>query len=132
MTRSFFFAAGYANADQPGIQAFTFDDASGNMSAHGSFTGINAPSFLLAHPNKRWLYAVSGLGKASHGASGEVWAFRFELEPFNIQPLNRQTSNGDSTVTCNWMQQASGFSPPTTDRATRLSIQFMRMGRSVR
>lgn len=95
MTRSFFFAAGYANADQPGIQAFTFDDASGNMSAHGSFTGINAPSFLLAHPNKRWLYAVSELGKASHGASGEVWAFRFELEPFNIQPLNRRTSNGD-------------------------------------
>lgn len=94
-TSSFFFAGSYAATDQPGIQAFLFDETSGEMTARGSFTGINAPSFLLAHPNGRWLYAVSETGKESHGALGAVWALRFEREPFTIQPINHQTTRGD-------------------------------------
>ena len=93
--RSLFFASGYASVEQPGIQTFLFDEATGKISAHGSFAGINIPSFLLVHPNQHWLYAVSETGKDSHGSFGEVWALQFEREPFVIQPINHQSSRGD-------------------------------------
>lgn len=94
-TLSFFFASGYASEEQPAIQSFLLDERSGEITALGSFSGINAPSFLLAHPNGRWVYAVSEIGRDSHGASGEVWAFKFEQEPFSIQVINHQTTRGD-------------------------------------
>lgn len=93
--QSLFFASGYATAGQPGLHSFLFDEATGKITAHGSFTGIEAPSFILPHPNGRWLYAVSEKGKDSHSALGEVWAFQFEREPFAIQPINHQSSRGD-------------------------------------
>lgn len=92
---SFLFASGYAKADQPGIHAFQFDETSGALTPHGTFTGIANPSFLVVHPNQRWLYAVSELGKVNDGKFGEVWSFRFEREPFAIETLNQQTTNGD-------------------------------------
>jgi 6-phosphogluconolactonase len=98
MTKSIstiFFASGYASAEQPGIQSFLFNETTGEITELGSFTGISAPSFLLAHPNGRWLYAVSETGKDSHGALGEVWSFQFEREPFFIQSINHQTTRGD-------------------------------------
>jgi len=53
------YAGGYAPADQPGIHACTFDDATGELTMHFSFSGIANPSYVLVHPNGRWLYAVS-------------------------------------------------------------------------
>ena len=88
-------ASGYSTADQPGIYALLLDQATGELTANGSFTGINVPSFLIAHPNKEWVYAVSETGQNSHGAIGEVWAFQVEREPFLLKPLNRQTTRGD-------------------------------------
>jgi 6-phosphogluconolactonase len=88
-------ASGYATADQPGVQAFLFNEATGELTASGSFTGINTPSFLVVHPNKQWIYSVSETGQSSHGVSGEVWAFQFEREPLLLRPINRQTSRGD-------------------------------------
>jgi 6-phosphogluconolactonase len=92
---SLMFTSGYAAADQPGIHAFLFDEISGALTPHGSFTGIANPSFLVVHPNGRWLYAVSEAAKDSDGRFGEVWSFRFEREPFAIEAMNHQTSNGD-------------------------------------
>jgi 6-phosphogluconolactonase len=92
---SFFFASGYATAEEPGIHFFQFDKATGELTALGSFTGINTPSFLIVHPKRNHLYTVSETGEGSHGTLGEVWAFHFEREPFDIQPLNHQTTSGD-------------------------------------
>jgi 6-phosphogluconolactonase len=94
-TQSFFFVSGYVSAEQPGIRSFLFDETTGELTASGSFTGINNPSFIVAHPNGRWLYVASETGQDSHGAFGEVWAFQFEREPFTIQPINHQSSRGD-------------------------------------
>jgi 6-phosphogluconolactonase len=88
--------SGYSTADQPGIQALLFNESTGELTtADGSFTGITAPSFLIIHPNKQWVYAVSEMGQSSHGAVGEVWAFRIQREPFLLKPINRRTSRGD-------------------------------------
>ncbi len=93
--QSLFFASGYASVEQPGIQTFSFDETSGEIKQVGSFTGINTPSYIIVHPNGRWLYAVSETGKDSHGSFGAVWSFQFEREPFSIQPINQQSTRGD-------------------------------------
>ncbi|HUG33513.1 MAG TPA: lactonase family protein [Anaerolineales bacterium] len=95
MTQSFFFACGYTTHDEPGIHAFSFDEETGVITTLGSYTGVNSPSFLVIHPNKKWLYVVSETGQGSHGVLGSIWSFRFKVEPFIIQPLHRMTTRGD-------------------------------------
>lgn len=95
MNQKLILASGYATAEQPGIQAFLFDESTGELSACGAYTGITAPSFLVVHPNKQWLYAVSETGLSSHGELGAVWAFQIQREPFVLKPISHQTSRGD-------------------------------------
>jgi 6-phosphogluconolactonase len=92
---SLLFVSGYGKADRPGIHAFVFDETNGTLTPHGSFGGITNPSFIVIHPNQRWLYAVSETGINSDGKFGEVWAFRFERDPFTIEAINHQTTRGD-------------------------------------
>jgi 6-phosphogluconolactonase len=94
-TRRLTFVGSYAASDQPGIQAFVFDEMTGALTACGSFMGVVNPSFLVVHPNGRWLYAVSETSERNDGAPGGVSAFRFEREPWAIQALNHQPSGGD-------------------------------------
>src|SRR5262245_28308418 len=94
-TTRFLLVGSYAPADQPGIYAFYFDDATGALTAHGSFAGVPNPSFLALHPNGRWLYAVGETSRQPDGASGSVWALRFEREPWSKQPINERPSGGD-------------------------------------
>ena len=103
--QSLFFASGYATVEQPGIQTFKFDETSGEIKQVGSFTGINTPSYIIAHPNRHWLYAVSETGQGSHGVSGAVWAF----DARTLQHINQQSTRGDwpchlqLDVTGNWL-----------------------------
>jgi 6-phosphogluconolactonase len=95
LSTSLVFASGYAKADQAGIHAFVFDETNGTLAPHGSFAGITNPSFIVIHPNQRWLYAVSETDMNSAGKFGEVWAFRVERDPFTIEAINHQTTRGD-------------------------------------
>ncbi len=89
------FVGSYAAADQPGIHAFHFDEASGALTPIGSLAGVANPSFLAVHPNRRWLYAVGETSQKNDGAPGSVWAVRFEREPWAIHRVNQQPSGGD-------------------------------------
>jgi 6-phosphogluconolactonase len=97
---------GYAAADQPGMHMFRFDSATGALTACGSYAGIANPSFLVVHPNRRWLYAVSETSQHPHGAAGSVWALRLDREPLTFQPLNQRPSGGD--VPCHLQLDSSG------------------------
>ncbi len=119
MTRStqpLIIAGGYAYAEQAGIQAFLFDPTSGELIPNGSFAGINNPTFLIVHPNQRWLYAVSEINHDSGGSFGEVWAFQIGDEPFSIKPINRQSSRGDWP--CHLRLDATGKWIVTTNYGT--------------
>lgn len=89
------YISGYAADNQPGIHACTFDDTTGKLSIHGSFAGVTSPSFLVVHPNERWLYAVSETHQQKDGVPGSVWAFRCTHEPWSLEPINQQASGGD-------------------------------------
>ena len=53
------YIGGYAPVDQEGIHACTLDDATGDLIVRTSYAGVVNPSYVLVHPNGRWLYAVS-------------------------------------------------------------------------
>jgi 6-phosphogluconolactonase len=90
------YVGSYAGTDQPGIYGFAFEDATGDLTTLGSFAGIVNPSFLVVHPNGRWLYAVSETSQQGDGTPGAVWAFRCTYEPWGIEPINHQASGGDA------------------------------------
>ncbi|HEY3992607.1 MAG TPA: lactonase family protein [Ktedonobacteraceae bacterium] len=98
----------YAEATQPGIYAFTFDGASGQLSANWSFAGIVNPSFVALHPNKRWLFAVSETSTHKEGRAGEVWALDLPAQGTEDQArqINHRSSNGDWP--CHLSLDASG------------------------
>jgi len=89
------YVGGYARADQSGIHACTFDEATGELAVRDSFAGIVSPSYLLVHPNERWLYAVSETSQQQDGAPGAVWALLCTREPWRMQQINHQLSGGD-------------------------------------
>jgi 6-phosphogluconolactonase len=88
------YVGSYAPADQPGIQVCTFDDATGDLTVRGSFVGVVNPSFVIVHPNRRWLYAVSETSQQD-GAPGAVWALRITREEWSMKSINHQMSGGD-------------------------------------
>ena len=100
------FVGSYAAATEPGIYAFRFDDATGALTAGGSFSGIANPSFLIVHPNRRWLYAVGETSHAHNGAPGAVSALRFDADSGAIEPINHQHSGGDAP--CHLALDATG------------------------
>src|SRR6266516_1159101 len=89
------YIGGYAPADQTGIHACTLDDTTGDLTVRGSCAGVANPSFLVVHPNGRWLYAVSETSRQKEGTPGAVWAMRLTREPWSIEPINHQLSGGD-------------------------------------
>jgi 6-phosphogluconolactonase len=96
----------YAAADQPGIHAFRFDDATGALAPRGSYAGIANPSFLAVHPSGRWLYAASEMSQSWNGAPGALWALRLERDPWELQPINQRPSGGDAP--CHLQLDTSG------------------------
>ena len=89
------FVGSYAAPGQAGIYAFSFDDVTRNLTAMGSFAGIANPTFIVVHPIRRWLYAVSETKQPNDGEPGSVWAFHFEHKPWAIEPINHRPSGGD-------------------------------------
>lgn len=90
-----FYAGGYAAAEQPGLQRFAFDPATGEPAARGAFAGIANPSFLVLHPTGPWLYAVSETAQEPDGVPGAVWAVRLTGEGEGFAAINQQPSGGD-------------------------------------
>ena len=90
------FVGSYATADQPGIHTFDFDGLTGKLTSRDSITGVTNPSFLVVHPNGRWLYAVSETGLENSGSHGAVCAFQITGGSLALQPINEcQSTLGD-------------------------------------
>src|SRR5438067_1534554 len=92
--RRLLFAGSYAPASDAGIYGLGFDERAGTLTVLGTFAGIANPTFLVVHPNGRWLYAVGETGQRDV-APGSVWALNLTREPWAVQPINQQPSAGD-------------------------------------
>ena len=78
-----------------GIYLYQMDIATGAL----TFTGISAktqnPSYLVIHPNRKWLFAVNELGSNDGKYIGTVSAFRIDLEKKQLEYINTVPSNGN-------------------------------------
>jgi len=73
-----------------GIYAFRYDVATGKLSALGVAAETTDPSFLVIHPNGKYLYAVNEAGKAS-----TVSAFALDKATGHLSLLNQLSALGE-------------------------------------
>jgi 6-phosphogluconolactonase len=81
----------YTNkTESKGIYAFEFDSESGKLSAKGLAAEIPDPSWIVIHPNGKWVYAANESGKQSM-----VTAFVLNAHSARLTQLNRLPALGE-------------------------------------
>ncbi len=89
----------YAGAYTPradGIYVWRFDSATGKLTPLGLAAKSQNPSFLAAHPNGRFLYAVNEVSRFEKlPKTGGVSAFAIDPATGKLKLLNQQPSSGD-------------------------------------
>lgn len=84
----------YTRGESEGIYLYRLDTGSGALRPAGVASGVENPSFLAIHPNRRYLYAVSEIENMGGEASGAVNAFAIDPASGALTPLNQQPSGG--------------------------------------
>jgi 6-phosphogluconolactonase len=79
----------YTSAGGTGIGLAQYDAASGAITSTGVLTGVEEPSFLIAAPSGRFLYAVN------EQETGGVTAIAVDA-PGKLRVLNRQSTGGSA------------------------------------
>jgi 6-phosphogluconolactonase len=84
----------YTQRGSRGIYAYTFDRSTGGLSPLGIATGVANPSFLIAAPSGRYLYATNEVSSLGGTQGGAVTAFEIREETGLLTRLNQQPSHG--------------------------------------
>jgi 6-phosphogluconolactonase len=77
-----------------GIYAWRFDSTSGRMEPLGLVAETSRPSFLVLHPNRRFLYAVGRPTSPGGPSLGVVLAYAIDTATGSLKLLNSISSRG--------------------------------------
>jgi len=77
-----------------GIYIYRMDTSTGALKPTGVQSGIDNPSFVAVHPQRRFLYSVSEVRDYRGRHSGAVAAYGINSKTGALTPLNRQPSQG--------------------------------------
>lgn len=88
-----FYVGSYADAKNEGIHLIELDRSTGKLRKISGTSGVQNPSFLAIHPNKKFLYAVCEIGEFDGKHTGAVAAFAI-ADDGSLKLLNRQSSGG--------------------------------------
>jgi 6-phosphogluconolactonase len=83
------YVGGYTRGASHGIYAYRFDTRAGKMRPLGLEAEVSDPSFLVEHPDHRFLYAVS------EDAAGMVSAYLIDPKSGKLTLINRVSSKGN-------------------------------------
>jgi 6-phosphogluconolactonase len=83
-----------AGSTSKGIYAYRFDASTGGLTSIGVAAETTNPSFLAAHPNHRFLYAVNEVSNYKGEKSGAVSAFAIDRATGKLTLLNQVASKG--------------------------------------
>ena len=83
-----------SKTNSKGIYAFRFDAEKGQLTSMGVAAEAADPSFLVAHPNGKFLYAVNEVGNFNGGNTGAVSAFAIDAKTGALKLLNQVPSRG--------------------------------------
>jgi 6-phosphogluconolactonase len=86
----FVYAGTYTGQKSKGIYAYRFDASSGVLKPLGLAIETSNPSFLAAHPNNHFLYAVG------ENNPGTISAFEVDAATGKLKLINTVSSRGDS------------------------------------
>src|SRR5437588_56760 len=84
----------HARGQAEGIYVCRFDAATGALSIVHTARGIVNPSFLVLHPNRRFLYSVSEAEDSGGTLGGAISAFAVESGTGKLTAINHQSSVG--------------------------------------
>jgi len=76
--------------DSKGIYAFDFDPSSGKLTPRGLVAETSNPSWLVIHPNGKWIYAANESAKQS-----TITAFAIDAKSAKLTQLNQLPALGE-------------------------------------
>ncbi|HVX13911.1 MAG TPA: lactonase family protein [Pirellulales bacterium] len=88
------YVGSYADAKGDGIYLLELDLSNGKLTRLGATSGVQNPSFLAIHPNKRYLYSVCEVPEFEGKRTGAIAAFAIESDG-GLRALNRESSGGE-------------------------------------
>ncbi len=84
----------YTRRGSKGIYAFRYNPSTGQFAEIGLAAETESPSFLAAHPNRKFLYAVNETGNYNGKDTGAVTAFSIDAASGKLAKLNQVESRG--------------------------------------
>ena len=82
-------------AGSKGIYGWRFDAATGKVTSLGLVAETDSPSWIVVHPNKRFLYAANELPPPEAGGpTGAVTAFSIDAASGKLTQIGRVKTNG--------------------------------------
>jgi 6-phosphogluconolactonase len=84
----------YTGPQSKGIYVSRFDPATGRLTPAELAAETPNPSFLAAHPDGRFLYAVNEVGRFRGGSSGSASAFAIDRVTGHLTLLNQSATGG--------------------------------------
>src|SRR5262245_16865296 len=76
--------------DSKGIYVYEFDDATGTLKPLSVAEGVENPSFLAIHPNKKLLYSADEVDSFEGDAQGAISAWAIDDKTGALTLLNKQ------------------------------------------
>jgi len=84
------YAGIYTTGSSRGIYGYRFDPRNAKFKPLGLLATLSNPTFVVAHPDNRFLYAVS------QRSGGTVNSFLIDPKTGRLSPVNQASSKGDS------------------------------------
>jgi len=108
----------YTAKDSKGIYAYRLDTATGQLTSIGLAAATENPSFVVIHPNGRFLYAVNEVPKYQGKDSGGISAFAIDRSTGKLTLLNQVPSGGADPCYLSFDKSAKHLLVATTPVAT--------------
>ncbi len=84
----------YSRGKSEGIYALKFSSATGKLTPLGLAAKADNPSYLVIHPNRRWVFAVGELDEFRGEKSGSITAYTLNEADGKLTALNTVSSHG--------------------------------------
>lgn len=91
------FVGSYAEAEDPGVYAYDFNESTGTFTLLDKVSGLKNPTFLNVDETNRIIYSISETTGAHGTKVGEAVSFRIHPNTSELLELNRQVTTDATT-----------------------------------
>lgn len=88
------YVGGYTKGKTKGIFIYSMNPSTGFLTPEGVGPDVESPSYLVLHPNRKFLYAVNEVDSFEGKPGGGVSSYRIDSKTGGLTLINSQTSGG--------------------------------------